>query len=167
MDFFTRELYFIFHETILPTLLRNYDRYSMASSVEIRMPFMDHRLVSFVMSLPYTSKFGGGYTKKLLRDAVSDIMPDEVTWRRTKIGFNSPIINWMQGELKEWFEDTVHESAFLECNLVKDARLVQKRTMRVTTGACNDFRMGEWLWKRISPYIWEKAVIKRTHTYKA
>ena len=47
LDSLTKKLYEIFHVSILPTLLRNYDRYSMASGVEIRMPFMDHRLVSY------------------------------------------------------------------------------------------------------------------------
>ena len=79
MDNFSQQLYIIFNETILPTLLRNYDRYSMINSVEIRMPFMDHRLVSYVHSLPYTSKFGGGYTKRLIRDAVAPYLPDEIT----------------------------------------------------------------------------------------
>ena len=58
LDNFSQQLYIIFHETILPTLLRNYDRYSMINGVEIRMPFMDHRIVTFVNSLPYSSKFG-------------------------------------------------------------------------------------------------------------
>ena len=54
MDKLGKILYVSSHETILPTLLRNYDRYSMASSVEIRMPFMDHRMVTLGMSLPWT-----------------------------------------------------------------------------------------------------------------
>ena len=82
LDNFSRSLYVIFHESILPTLLRNYDRYSMINSVEIRMPFMDHRIVSFVNSLPYSSKLGNGYTKKLIRDALDPYMPKEITWRK-------------------------------------------------------------------------------------
>lgn len=96
MDHFSQQLYVIFYETILPTLLRNYDRYSMINGVEIRMPFMDHRLVEFVFSLPFSYKFDNGYTKWLIRKSVDSFMPSNVTWRKSKIGFNSPIIQWLQ-----------------------------------------------------------------------
>ena len=99
MSLFERRLYVIFHLTILPTLLRNYDRYSMAESVEVRMPFMDHRLVSFIFSLPLSSKLGGGYTKRIVRDAMKDIVPDPILTRRDKIGWNAPLHNWLSGEL--------------------------------------------------------------------
>ena len=88
---FERRLYVIFHLTILPTLLRNYDRYSMAESVEVRMSFIDHRLVSFVFSLPLSSKIGGDYTKRIVRDAMKDIVPEPILTRRDKIGWNAPL----------------------------------------------------------------------------
>ena len=65
MDAFNQILFEIFHCTILPTLLRNYDKYSMASGVEIRMPFMDWRLVTYSFSLPYSSKVGAGLSKRI------------------------------------------------------------------------------------------------------
>ena len=75
-----QELYSCFHQGILPTLLRNYDRYSMAASVEIRMPFMDHRLVSYCFSLPWQSKIprSSTYTKAIIRDAIGPWMPRKV-----------------------------------------------------------------------------------------
>jgi len=99
LDYLTRVLYELFHVTTLPTLLRNYDRYSMASGVEIRMPFLDHRLVTFVFSLPWTSKVGGGYTKRILRDAMKGLMPDEIRLSRTKFGWNAPMHEWLRGPL--------------------------------------------------------------------
>ena len=161
LDNFSRELYIIFHETILPTLLRNYDRYSMANSVEIRMPFMDHRVVSFVNSLPYSSKFGGGYTKKLIRDAMNPYMPEEITWRKSKIGFNSPIVDWMQGDLKEWFLDTVHDKAFLESSLVDNPISIQKKTLEIANKKSNSFIDAERNWSKLNPYLWEKAILRR------
>ena len=74
----------------------------MVNSVEIRMPFMDHRVVSHVHSFPYSSKFGGRYIKKLIRDAMDPYMPKDITWRKSKIGFNTPIVDWMQGDLWDW-----------------------------------------------------------------
>lgn len=161
MDNFTQQLYIIFHETILPTLLRNYDRYSMMNGVEIRMPFMDHRIVSYVFSLPWTSKMGDGYTKKLIRDAVAPFMPHEVAYRKTKIGFNSPIVDWMQGPLKEWFEDTANSSEFLSCSLLDDPRKLQHDIMEATSGANSMYGFAENIWTRMTPYLWERAVLRR------
>lgn len=163
LDNFSQELYVIFHETILPTLLRNYDRYSMMNSVEIRMPFMDHRIVSFVNSLPYTSKFGRGYTKKIIRDAMDPFMPKEVTWRKPKIGFNSPIVDWMQNELRDWFGDTVNSRGFLESQLVVDANNIKIRVEEIINKKNSVFLDAEKAWTDLSPYLWEKAILKRDY----
>src|SRR3989339_650902 len=105
LNYFNKLLYISAHETVLPTLLRNYDRYSMTSGVEIRMPFMDYRIVSFAFSLPWQSKLKNGYTKAIIRDSLSKYMPKKITYRKTKIGFNTPIVDWMRGPLKTYFLD--------------------------------------------------------------
>lgn len=161
LDNLSKHLYVIFHETILPTLLRNYDRYSMINSVEIRMPFMDNRIVSFMFSLSYESKVGGGYTKKLLRDALAPFMPSEIVWRKTKVGFNSPIVNWMQKDLKDWFLDIVHERSFLESEFVDNPKLLQKQIMEVVNHKINDFHFAEQCWTKLTPYMWEQAIIRK------
>ena len=84
-------LYHQFHQGLLPSILRNYDRCSMASGVEVRMPFMDFRLVSFAFSCPDSDKIGNGYTKSILRASMAGIMPEAIRTRRNKIGFNSPL----------------------------------------------------------------------------
>jgi asparagine synthase (glutamine-hydrolysing) len=72
----------------------------MASGVEIRMPFLDHRIVCFSFSLPWTSKVGGGYTKRILRDAMKDLLPEETRLNRTKLGWNAPLHEWLRGPLR-------------------------------------------------------------------
>ncbi len=163
LDNMAKYLYVMFHETILPTLLRNYDRYAMINSVEIRMPFMDHRIVSFVNSLPYSSKQGGGYTKKLIRDAIDPYLPKEITWRKSKVGFSSPIVDWMQNDLSEWFSDTVHSTSFLESQLVENPKELQSIIMDVVNRKSNDFSIAQKSWRQLSPYIWEKAVLGRNY----
>ena len=165
MDNFSQTLYILFHETILPTLLRNYDRYAMINSVEIRMPFMDHRLVSFVSSLPYTSKFGGGYTKKLIRDALDPYMPKEVTWRKSKIGFNSPTVDWMQNDLKEWFLDTVNSKSFNECSLIENPQLLRENITKVTNKETKSLSFAQRCWNDLTPYLWENAMLKNNPKY--
>jgi asparagine synthetase B (glutamine-hydrolysing) len=65
-----RLLYQMFHSTVLPTILRNFDRVSMAHGVEVRMPFMDWRLVTCAMVLPDDSKLADGQTKMIARRAM-------------------------------------------------------------------------------------------------
>ncbi len=163
LDNLSKHLYVIFNETILPTLLRNYDRYAMISGVEIRMPFMDHRLVSFVNSLPYTSKMGDGYTKKLIRDAIDPYIPKEVTWRKSKIGFTSPIVDWMQNDLSEWFSDTVHSKSFLQSQLVDNPMELQGKIMDIVTNKSKNFVVAQDSWRALTPYIWGKSTLDRNH----
>jgi asparagine synthase (glutamine-hydrolysing) len=89
--------------TNLPMMLRCGDRSSMAHSVESRVPFLDHRLVEFSMGLPDALKIGGGVTKRVLRDAMSGIVPDRTRDRVDKIGFETPEAVWMTGGQRGWF----------------------------------------------------------------
>jgi asparagine synthase (glutamine-hydrolysing) len=106
------ELYSEFFNSPLPGILQQYDRCSMAHGVECRMPFMDYRLVEYVYSLPVESKVGGGYTKRVLREAMQGIVPDEIRLDKRKIGFNAPIVDWYTGPLKEWMHDWMSSQVF-------------------------------------------------------
>lgn len=83
----------------LQQLLRFADRNSMAHSVEVRLPFLDHRLVEFVFSLPNEFKLNDGWTKYILRKAFDGRLPDKITWRRNKVGFEAPQERYMEGSL--------------------------------------------------------------------
>lgn len=91
---FYQTLYNDFHYRVLPAILRNYDRMSMAHGVEVRMPFLDWRLVTFVFALPEKSLLGQRYTKLVLRKAMANRMPPSILERRDKIGFSAPISQW-------------------------------------------------------------------------
>jgi asparagine synthase (glutamine-hydrolysing) len=79
----------------LPALLRFEDRNSMRFAVEARLPFLDFRVVEAAVGLPTTAKIHHGWTKWPLRSAVADALPEEVAWRRWKIGFEAPTSRWM------------------------------------------------------------------------
>lgn len=79
----------------LNNLLRFADRNSMAFSRELRLPFLDHKLVEFVFSLPNSYKIHDGWTKYVMRMAMEDVMPKEITWRTDKIGYEPPQKKWM------------------------------------------------------------------------
>ena len=108
-----RNLYAYFHDTVLPSILRNFDRASMAHGVEIRMPFMDWRIVCFGFSLPDESKIGGGYAKRILRESMRNIIPDQIRLRTNKIGFTSPMDKWFKGPLRGFLLDSVNSRNFL------------------------------------------------------
>jgi asparagine synthase (glutamine-hydrolysing) len=95
--------------SILPTLLRNFDRASMASGVEVRMPFLDWRLVAYTFSLPISSKICNGRSKWVAREAMTGIVPDHIRLSRRKVGFASPLANWMNGTLGSWMENFLSE----------------------------------------------------------
>lgn len=79
----------------LQDLLRYADRNSMAHSLEVRLPFLNHELVEFVFSLPATYKINEGWTKYIMRHSLHDILPTEITWRVDKIGYEPPQKKWM------------------------------------------------------------------------
>lgn len=78
----------------LRELLRYEDRNSMAFSIESRVPFLDHRLVEFIIGLSDDMKIQNGWTKIILRKSLQDLLPDEITWRRGKLGFVTPQNEW-------------------------------------------------------------------------
>jgi len=118
-----RRLYRMFHATVLPTILRNFDRISMAHGIEVRMPFMDWRLVTYTMALPAESKASGGYTKMIARRAMEGGMPENIRMGRRKVGFNSPMPEWLNGPLADWSRRLLERKVPAFAELVEETRL--------------------------------------------
>ncbi len=144
-------------ETILPTLLRNYDRYSMINGVEIRMPFLDYRIVNFAFSIPWSSKIRNGYSKAIVRDAINPFSPKEITYRKSKIGFNSPFTEWIKGPLKQWINDEINSIDFNQSEIINSSD-VRNKVKNVQQKPNASFMDGENAWKAIMPYVWEKSL---------
>jgi asparagine synthase (glutamine-hydrolysing) len=143
-----RRLYRMFHGTVLPTILRNFDRLSMVHGVEVRMPFMDWRLVTYVMSLPDDAKSQDGRTKAVARNALTGHMPESIRTAKRKVGFNSPMPEWLNGALGVWASRLLHhpEAQF-------DA-LVDRRALLRRVDSLNKSR--GWDWEscgRLWPYL--------------
>lgn len=151
----SRGLYTMFHSTVLPTLLRNFDRASMAHGVEVRMPFMDWRLVCFVMSLPNESKFANGYTKWVARDAMAGIMPETIRMNRKKLGFNSPLTQYLPGPLKQWVHDLLEKPSPAFDEIIDRRRLV-KTIEKLNAGSGWTFTNSQRIW----PYLNLKYLIE-------
>ena len=86
---------------VLPDdMLTKVDRMSMAHNLEVRVPFLDHRLAAFANSLPVSSKLSNGIRKRILQDTFRSILPDEL-YDRPKKGFEVPLLKWLKNEMDQ------------------------------------------------------------------
>lgn len=85
----------------LPELLRYEDRNSMAFSIESRVPFLDHRLVELSLLLPSHHKIHEGWSKYPLRKTIENRLPNDVVWRKQKLGFVAPQSKWKKERMKD------------------------------------------------------------------
>lgn len=106
-------LYRSFHKTSLPRILRNFDVHAMGHGIEVRMPFLDWRLVSYAFSIPDESKVGQGATKRPLREAMAGLLPEPIRLRQRKLGYNAPVADWLSHGLRDWLWDEVNDPDFL------------------------------------------------------
>ena len=160
-DSLNRHLLALSFETVLPTLLRNYDRYSMMSGVEIRMPILDHRIVDFAFSLGWKSKLNKGYTKSILRDAVGQWLPEGVVTNHTKIGFAPPIIDWIRGPLRVYLLDEIRSVGFKHSELVNAKQLGAAIIDLIQGDREITLYAAEQVWKGFAVYLWEKAFLRQ------
>jgi asparagine synthetase B (glutamine-hydrolysing) len=79
----------------IPGLLHFEDRNSMAFGIESRVPFLDYRLVDYIMAIPGIYKIYNGWSKWIFRMAMKDILPPKILWRKSKLGFSTPERKWL------------------------------------------------------------------------
>ncbi len=117
-------LYADFNLVLTNDMLKKVDSMSMANSLEVRTPFLQHDLVEYVFSLPEKYKIDKTSRKKILKDAFADDLPQELA-NRPKHGFEVPLLKWFKNEMKEYLtqnvfnRELVEEQGFLNWNEVK------------------------------------------------
>jgi asparagine synthase (glutamine-hydrolysing) len=94
-------------------MLRKVDAMSMSNSLEVRTPFLDHRLVNFAFSLPVAFKINPNMKKKILQDTFRSELPEEI-YKRPKHGFEVPLLNWFRNELRSTIENDLLSDDFIE-----------------------------------------------------
>ena len=104
----------LYHSTFkhgMQELLRYADRNSMAHSREVRLPFLYHELVEFLLTLPAEMKINNGWTKWIMRQTFGNELPPAIRWRKDKIGYEPPYQNWMD---QEYIQERIqHSKQFL------------------------------------------------------
>ncbi|KZC18567.1 MULTISPECIES: XrtA/PEP-CTERM system amidotransferase [Rhodanobacter] len=116
-------------KTWLPgDILTKVDRASMAHSLEVRVPLLDHRLVEWASSLPPGLKLRGGTAKYILKKTLEPDLPNDVLYR-SKMGFRVPVAAWLRGPLARRARDALLAGAVAECGYFEPAvldRLLQQ-----------------------------------------
>jgi asparagine synthase (glutamine-hydrolysing) len=103
-------LYYERHLRLAEYVVRSLDRGSMAHSLEVRVPFLDHELVELAARIPGSLKLRGLREKYVLRRAMQGILPEPIVWRR-KIGLDVPVASWLRGELPDFAAELLSEGS--------------------------------------------------------
>jgi asparagine synthase (glutamine-hydrolysing) len=146
-----RALEFDCKNLLVDQILNYADTLSMAHSLEVRTPFLDHRLVDYAFSIPAHLKMRPGETKRLLKQVARRHLPDALI-TRPKEGFVEPAVYWIGGPLQDFCESHLLSATFNRLGLV-DAAYVRDLVLRF--GRDKDFTTGKKVWNLLVFAIWE------------
>ncbi|MGN7864985.1 asparagine synthase (glutamine-hydrolyzing) [Chryseobacterium sp. 22458] len=124
----------------IPELLRFEDKNSMAFSIETRLPFLDYKFVETCLSINNHFKIYKGWSKYILRKNLSEKLPDKITWRKRKIGFDAPTDEWWP------YSETILEK-------INTSKIIQE----LYSKKIKSLRNREMQWKLYNIAIWEEA----------
>lgn len=108
-DFLERMIYLELKLRLAELLLMRVDKITMATSIEARVPFLDHKLVEFAMNIPRHLKYKNGQPKYILKKALEGIVPNNIIYRK-KQGFGLPIKEWFIDRMAKFVEDSLMRS---------------------------------------------------------
>lgn len=142
-------------QLVLPNdMLRKVDMMSMANGLEVRVPFLDHRLVEYVTSLPVYAKINSRMRKRILQDAFRDVLPVEL-YNRPKKGFEVPLLKWFRTSLRSTItDDLLSDRLVKEQNIFDPAAIkaLKKRLFSMNPGDAHAhvwaIMVFQWWWKR-------------------
>jgi asparagine synthase (glutamine-hydrolysing) len=159
LDPLTQMLYIDTRANLPDDLLMVADKTSMANSLEVRVPFLDYRLVEFIESLPPNLKLRGLTAKYLHKKAMTKWLPRHVVYRKKK-GFAHPIASWMRTSLRPLVED---------CLLSKDSFIAQYFDQSYIKVILERDREGKEQYVRqiyllLSLELWHRAFMQRSHS---
>ena len=143
-------------------LLMRVDKMTMATSVEARVPYLDHKLVEFAMSIPSHLKYHDGETKYILKRALKGIIPDRVLHRK-KQGFGVPINEWMLDRLGGFVENALFNSTLRRRELF-DYSFVKGLLREHRSGHTN---YAFFLWSLLNLSLWYDQWIDRPQAAEA
>lgn len=145
-----QELYVELKTVLLDSVLMKVDKMSMASALEVRVPFLDHKFVEFCASIPSGLKLEGFLAKSIFKSAMKPHISESIAYRK-KQGFSFPIKNWLRQELKDYMTDTLKSSRIVRQYFQTEAvdRLMHQHLART-------HNHNHILWSLINLDIWDR-----------
>jgi len=146
-------------KTLLPALLQVEDRMSMAHGLESRVPLLDHPLVEFAATIPSNVKFKNGTMKFLFKETVRPILPAEIIDRKDKMGFPTPLTEWLTHEARDFVHDVLSSGNALFRELVDNRKVLAKLD--------SEPRFGRKIWGLFSLEIWQQEFHDKQYHYQS
>jgi asparagine synthase (glutamine-hydrolysing) len=134
-------------------MLTKVDWMSMANSLEVRVPFLDHELVNFAFQLPARYKVSENGRKTILKDAFRDILPEEL-YTRNKMGFEIPLLQWFRTDLKSLIMDDLLSDMFIEEQQIFNLATIRK--LKAQLFSTNPGEIHAQIWALIVFQTWYK-----------
>ena len=156
-DFLARMTYLELKLRLPELLLMRVDKITMATSVEARVPFLDHHLVEYAMALPRSLKVQGESGKHVLKRALEGILPRDILYEK-KRGFGAPVREWFREGLGSWFDDHLLNSAMRQRNFL-DYDFVSRM---LSEHKCQAKDWGFHLWALLNLSLWYEKWIQPT-----
>ena len=141
-------------KTYLVELLMKQDQMSMATSIESRVPFLDHKLVEFAATLPDSWKLSGFTTKRILRESMKGLLPESIL-NRPKMGFPVPFAGWMRGAWNGVARDVLLDKRSRERGII-DPPAVDALLRDHAAGRTEG---GDRLWSLLNLELWHRTFI--------
>jgi asparagine synthase (glutamine-hydrolysing) len=148
-------LYWDLVRRIIPSLLYYEDRNSMTFSLEARVPFLDHRLVPFLLSLPIEHKIQGATTKYALRQAMRGVLPDVIVDRRDKKGYPTPAARWFRESLTGYVQSILFDPRTIDRQIF-DQNVIQSMLAEHASGRASHERE---IWRWLTTELWFRQFI--------
>jgi asparagine synthase (glutamine-hydrolysing) len=143
-------------KTYLVELLMKQDQMSMATSIESRVPFLDHKLVEFAASLPDEWKLAGWTTKHVLREAMRGLLPPSIV-KRPKMGFPVPFASWVRGRWNGIARDVLLDRRTRQRGIFEPAAVDRL----LSDHAAGRAEGGDRLWALVNLELWYRTFIDR------
>lgn len=128
---------------LVSDMLHKVDSMSMANSLEVRTPFLDHNLVDFVFSLPDEYKINSKMRKRILQDAYRNELPSEI-YKRPKQGFEVPLLKWFQTELKDELLNDYLNDDFIQNQGIFNSVEIKKLKSKLFSNNPGDIQYHLW-----------------------
>jgi asparagine synthase (glutamine-hydrolysing) len=145
-------------KTLLPALLQVEDRMSMAHGLESRVPLLDHPLIELAATAPSNIKFKDGTMKYIFRQAVRPFLPEVILNRQDKMGFPTPLTEWIQGEAREFVHDVFSSASAQSRALINNREVLE--------GLDLEQRFGRKIWGLLCLELWQRTFHDKEGEFK-